>query len=265
MALEKELADLHQKESALIFTSCYVANDTTLTTLGKMLPGCVYFSDSGNHNSMVVGIQHSKAKKEIFRHNDPEHLEELLKKYDPLQPKVVAFESVHSMTGAICPLEEMIDVSRRYNALTFIDEVHAVGLYGNRGAGIGERDGLLQGLDVITGTLGKAFGTGGGYIAGSAKLVDMVRSYGAGFIFTTSMAPLQAVAARRSIQILKSEEGRRLRSKHQSVVRGLRQDLLDAGIPVLMCPSHIIPIHVSLSFLHMCIKMCIAPFTHTCR
>eukprot|EP00731_Ephydatia_muelleri_P002417 Em0001g2417a len=244
VALERELADLHRKESALIFSSCYVANDTALTTLGKMIPNCVIFSDQGNHNSMVVGMIHSGAKKEVFRHNDPLHLEELLRKYDPAHPKIVAFESVHSMTGAICPLGEMLDVAHRYNALTFVDEVHAVGLYGERGGGVGERDGEMHRMDVISGTLGKAFGTAGGYIAGSAQLVDMVRSYGAGFIFTTAMPPVQAVAARRSVQVLKSEEGRALRERHQGLVRRLKGSLVEAGLPVIPCPSHIIPLHV---------------------
>ena len=246
VALEKELAALHKKDSALIFSSCYVANDATLTTLGKMLPDCVYFSDAGNHNSMIVGILHSGAKKEIFRHNDPEHLEELLKKYDPLQPKIVAFESVYSMTGDICPMKEICDVAHKYNALTFIDEVHAVGLYGEHGAGVGERDGLMDELDIVTGTLGKAFGTCGGYVAGSEKMVDMVRSYAAGFIFTTAMPPMQAVAARQSVQILKSQEGRELRAKHQESVRSLRNLLQEAGLPVVPSPSHIIPLHVRI-------------------
>jgi len=247
VALEKELATLHKKESALVFSSCYVANDATLTTLGKMLPDCVYFSDEGNHNSMIVGILHSGAAKEIFRHNDPEHLEELLKKYDPMRPKIVAFESVYSMTGAICPMKEICEVAHKYNALTFIDEVHAVGLYGKHGAGVAEREGLMEELDIITGTLGKAFGVAGGYIAGSAKMVDMVRSYAAGFIFTTAMPPMQAVAARQSVQILKSQEGWELRAKHQWNVKRLRNLLQEAGLPVVPSPSHIIPLHVSMN------------------
>lgn len=195
---------------------------------------------------MIVGILHSGAKKEIFRHNDPEHLEELLKKYDPMQPKIVAFESVYSMTGDICPMKEICDVAHKYNALTFIDEVHAVGLYGEHGAGVGERDGLMDKLDIVTGTLGKAFGTCGGYVAGSEKMVDMVRSYAAGFIFTTAMPPMQAVAARQSVQILKSQEGRELRAKHQESVRSLRNLLQEAGLPVVPSPSHIIPLHVRI-------------------
>ena len=246
VALEKELADLHKKDAALIFSSCYVANDASLSTLGKMIPGCVVFSDAANHNSMIVGIRHGKTKKEIFHHNDPEHLESLLSQYDQNVPKIVAFESVYSMSGAIAPIKEICDVAHRYNALTFIDEVHAVGLYGDRGAGVGERDNLMDDLDIISGTLGKAFGVAGGYIAGSSQMIDMVRSYADGFIFTTAMPPMQAVAARKSVQILKSEEGRELRRKHQESVKRLRNSLQDAGLPVVYSPSHIIPLHVRI-------------------
>ena len=243
--LEKEIAKLHQKEAGLIFSSCYVANDATLTTLGKMLPDCVYFSDAGNHNSMVMGIRHSRAKKEIFHHNDPGHLERLLQKYDLDQPKVVAFESVYSMSGNIAPIKEICDVAHQYNALTFIDEVHAVGLYGDHGAGIGEREGLMNELDIVSGTLGKAFGVAGGYIAGSSKLVDMIRSYADGFIFTTAMPPMQAAAARKSIQILASAEGQQMREKHRASVANLRRLLQEARLPAIPSPSHIVPLHVS--------------------
>ena len=243
-ALEREVADLHQKEAGLIFSSCYVANDATLSTVAGMLPKCVIFSDAGNHASMIAGIRHSNVKKEIFRHNDTAHLEELLRKYDPRQPKLVAFESVYSMTGDIGPIKEICQVSRKYNALTFIDEVHAVGLYGENGAGVAERDGLMDQCDIITGTLGKAFGVAGGYIVGSSLLVDMVRSYAAGFIFTTSMPPLLAVAARKSIQILRSPEGQWLRRKHQASVKQLKAAMLAVGLPVLASPSHIVPLHV---------------------
>lgn len=232
----------------MIFSSCYVANDATLSTLCNMLPNCVIFSDAGNHASMIAGIRHSGAKKEIFRHNDVSHLEELLKKYDPLQPKLVAFESVYSMSGDVGPIREICEVSHKYNAITFIDEVHAVGLYGNQGAGVAERDGVMDQCDIITGTLGKAFGVAGGYIAGSSSLVDMIRSYAPGFIFTTSMPPLQAVAALTSIQILRSEEGKALRELHQSSVKGLKSALLAAGLPVISSPSHIIPLHVISSY-----------------
>ncbi|KAK2163346.1 hypothetical protein LSH36_81g04045 [Paralvinella palmiformis] len=242
--LERELADLHQKEAALVFTSCYVANESTLYTLGKMLPGCLIFSDSGNHASMIQGIRHSQCPKYIFRHNDPKHLEEMLQKVDVSLPKIVAFETVHSMTGAVCPLKELCDVAHKYGAITFIDEVHAVGLYGERGAGIGERDGLLHEMDIVSGTLGKAFGNVGGYIAGSGQLIDMIRSYAAGFIFTTSLPPTVLYGAMASIRVLKSEEGRELRQRHQENVTYLRKQLVDAGLPVIHCPSHIIPIHV---------------------
>ena len=211
-----------------------------------MLPDCVIFSDAGNHASMIAGMRHSGAKKEIFRHNDPAHLEQLLQKYDPLRPKLVAFESVYSMSGNIGPIKEICQVSKKYNAITFIDEVHAVGLYGNQGAGVAERDGLLDQCDIVTGTLGKAFGAAGGYIAGSTHLVDMIRSYASGFIFTTAMPPMQAVAALTSIRILRGEEGRELRRHHQAVVKQLRAALTGAGLPVLPSPSHIIPLHVSI-------------------
>ena len=248
--LEQELASLHQKEAGLVFSSCYVANDSTLATVGKMLPNCVYFSDSENHASMIQGIIHSRAKKEVFRHNDYVHLEELLSKYDPMRPKIVAFESVYSMSGDIGPIREICEVAHRYNALTFIDEVHAVGLYGEEGAGVAERDGLMDQCDIITGTLGKAFGVAGGYIVGSSKLVDMVRSYASGFIFTTAIPPMQAAAATKSIQILRGPEGKMLRRKHQAVVKQLRAALVAAQLPVIPSPSHIVPVHVSNERAH---------------
>ncbi|XP_071815667.1 5-aminolevulinate synthase, erythroid-specific, mitochondrial-like [Apostichopus japonicus] len=243
-SLEATVARLHQKEAGLVFTSCFVANDSTLFTLARALPGCEIYSDAGNHASMIQGIRNSKVPKFIFRHNDTEHLEELLKKSDPLTPKIVAFETVHSMTGDISPLKELCDISHKYGALTFVDEVHAVGLYGHHGAGVGERDGCLEDMDIISGTLGKAFGMIGGYIAGSANLVDMVRSYAAGFIFTTSLPPMVLQGAMTSIGVLAGEEGRKLRSRHQEMVKILRTKLLDAGIPAVNMPSHIIPIHV---------------------
>uniref|UniRef100_A0A3Q3M704 5-aminolevulinate synthase n=1 Tax=Mastacembelus armatus TaxID=205130 RepID=A0A3Q3M704_9TELE len=243
--LEQELADLHKKDAALLFTSCFVANDSTLFTLAKMLPGCEIYSDAGNHASMIQGIRNSGAKKFIFRHNDVAHLRELLQKGDPTKPKIVAFETVHSMDGAVCPLEEMCDVAHEFGAITFVDEVHAVGLYGSRGGGIGDRDGVMHKMDIISGTLGKAFGCVGGYIASTSALVDTVRSYAAGFIFTTSLPPMLLAGARQSIQILKGEEGRALRRKHQRNVKLLRQMLMDSGLPVVHCPSHIIPVRVS--------------------
>jgi 5-aminolevulinate synthase len=242
--LERQLALLHDKEAALLFTSCFVANDSTLFTLSKMLPGCLIFSDAGNHASMIHGIKNSGRPKYIFRHNDPAHLEELLSQHDVSTPKIVAFETVHSMTGAICPLEELCDVAHRYGALTFVDEVHAVGLYGERGAGIGEREGAMAEMDIISGTLGKAYGNVGGYVAGSANLIDTVRSYASGFIFTTSLPPTVLYGALASIKVLKSEEGRELRQQHQDKVNYLRSHLMDAGLPVVNCPSHIIPIKV---------------------
>ncbi|CAJ1084866.1 -aminolevulinate synthase%2C nonspecific, mitochondrial-like isoform X1 [Xyrichtys novacula] len=243
--LEHELADLHGKDAALLFTSCFVANDSTLFTLAKMLPGCEIYSDAGNHASMIQGIRNSGVKKFIFRHNDVSHLKELLEKSNPSTPKIVAFETVHSMDGAVCPLEEMCDIAHQFGAITFVDEVHAVGLYGSRGGGIGDRDRIMHKMDVISGTLGKAFGCVGGYIASTSALVDTVRSYAAGFIFTTSLPPMLLAGARESIKILKSEEGRVLRRKHQRSVKLLRQMLMDSGLPVVHCPSHIIPVQVS--------------------
>ncbi|XP_053152705.1 5-aminolevulinate synthase, erythroid-specific, mitochondrial isoform X2 [Hemicordylus capensis] len=242
--LEQELASLHNKDAALLFSSCYVANDSTLFTLARMLPGCEIFSDAGNHASMIQGIRNSGVPKHVFRHNDPQHLEELLSKAELSTPKIVAFETVHSMDGAICPLEEMCDVAHRYGAITFVDEVHAVGLYGAHGAGVGERDGVMGKIDIVSGTLGKAFGCVGGYVASTASLIDTVRSYAAGFIFTTSLPPMMLAGALESVRILKSPEGQVLRRAHQRNVKHMRQLLMDAGLPVISCPSHIIPIRV---------------------
>ncbi|XP_037946201.1 5-aminolevulinate synthase, erythroid-specific, mitochondrial [Teleopsis dalmanni] len=242
--LEKQLAVLHQKEAALLFTSCFVANDSTLFTLAKMLPNCHIFSDAGNHASMIQGIRNSGVPKHIYRHNDVAHLEKMLQSVDYDIPKIVAFETVHSMTGAIAPLEELCDVAHSYGAITFIDEVHAVGLYGAHGAGIGEREELLHKMDIISGTLGKAFGNIGGYIAGTSNLVDMIRSYAAGFIFTTSLPPTVVRGAMESVKILASEEGRNLRALHQKNVNYLRSRLLYEGFPVEKSESHIIPIRI---------------------
>jgi 5-aminolevulinate synthase len=244
-ALEQELASLHGKDSALIFTSCFVANETTLYTLGSRLPkDSVIFSDAGNHASMIHGIRTSGARKRIFRHNDVEHLKELIVDESTNTAKVVAFETVHSMTGDVCPLKELLDVTQDHGGLSFVDEVHAVGLYGKHGAGVAERDGVMHRIDAITGTLGKAFANVGGYLVGSQDLVDAIRSYGAGFIFTTSLPPATLAAARRSIQILRSPEGEGLRTQHQAQVAYLRNSLLQAGLPVTSCKSHIIPVHV---------------------
>ena len=244
-ALEAGIADLHRKDAALLFTSCYNANDTALTVLGNELPNLIYFSDSGNHRSMIEGIRHSGAKKVIFRHNDVDHLEELLQKADPAAPKVVAFESVYSMAGTISPLKRMCDVAHKYGALTFVDEVHAVGLYGSRGAGVGEEIGAASDIDIVSGTLGKAFGVHGGYIAGGRNLVDAVRSYGAGFIFTTALPPMNVAAALASIQILSGDEGRELRAGHRRAVGVAKTKLTEAGIPIGAVPSHIIPVQVN--------------------
>lgn len=242
--LEKRLAQLHEKEGALLFTSCFVANDSTLFTLAKALPGCHIFSDAGNHASMIMGIKNSGVPKHIFRHNDPAHLRELLSKVDKSLPKIVAFETVHSMTGAICPLEELCDIAHEFGALTFVDEVHAVGLYGAHGAGVGEREGLLHKMDIVSGTLGKAFGNVGGYIASTSLLIDMVRSYAAGFIFTTSLPPTVLCGALKAVEILASDEGRELRARHQDNVRYLRTKLQQEGFPVEHTPSHIIPVKI---------------------
>ncbi|XP_076468796.1 5-aminolevulinate synthase, erythroid-specific, mitochondrial-like [Babylonia areolata] len=252
--LEGLVAQLHQKEAGLVFTSCYVANDTTLFTLGKALPGMHYFSDAGNHASMIQGIRNSGAKKHIFRHNDPEHLESLLKSVDPSIPKIVAFETVHSMDGSICPTNELCDVAHKYGALTFVDEVHAVGLYGDHGAGVGEQDNCLHKMDIISGTLGKAFGNMGGYIVGSEKLVDMIRSYGSGFIFTTALPPTVLAGCVASIKVLASEEGRELRRKQRANVSYIREKLVEAGIPAMHSPSHIIPIHVGDAAVSMALS-----------
>ncbi|XP_003694972.1 5-aminolevulinate synthase, erythroid-specific, mitochondrial [Apis florea] len=242
--LEKRLASLHQKEAGLLFTSCFVANDSTLYTLAKLLPHCHIFSDAGNHASMIQGIRNSGVPKHIFRHNDVQHLEELLSKVDKNIPKIVAFETVHSMTGDICPLEDLCDIAHKYNALTFVDEVHAVGLYGYSGAGIGERDWVLHKMDIISGTLGKAFGNVGGYIVGSAKLIDIIRSYAAGFIFTTSLPPTVLYGALTAIEILASDEGRLLRANHQKNVAYMKSILTTANLPLEQSPSHIIPIKI---------------------
>lgn len=242
--LEKRLASLHQKEAGLLFTSCFVANDSTLYTLAKLLPGCHIYSDAGNHASMIQGIRNSRVPKHIFNHNDVQHLELLLSQVDKRIPKIVAFETVHSMTGDICPLQELCDVAHKYGALTFVDEVHAVGLYGYSGAGIGERDWVLHKMDIISGTLGKAFGNVGGYIVGSTKLIDMIRSYATGFIFTTSLPPTVLYGALAAVEILASDEGRALRSKHQQNVAYMKSILTSAGLPLEPSPSHIIPIKI---------------------
>lgn len=242
--LESDLAKLHQKDAALLFTSCYVANDTTLFTLGKLIPGVHIISDEGNHASMIQGIKNCGATKHIFRHNDVYHLRQVLQKVPRATPKIVAFETVHSMTGDISPIEEICDLAHEFGAITFVDEVHAVGLYGEHGAGVGEQRNILHKMDIISGTLGKAFGNIGGYIASSSSLVDFVRSYGSGFIFTTSLPPTVLCGARASIAVLASDEGRSLRRRHQEIVHYCRESLRSERLPVIDSESHIIPVHV---------------------
>ena len=240
--LERELADLHGKQAALLFTSGYVSNWAALGTLAARLPNCVVLSDAQNHASMIEGIRHSRAERQIFRHNDPEHLNQLLSAIDPSRPKLVAFESVYSMDGDIGPIREIVEVSEAHGAMTYLDEVHGVGLYGPRGAGVAEREGLMDRITVIEGTLGKAFGVMGGYIAASTALCDWVRSYASGFIFTTALPPAVAAGACASVRHLKSSEMERAR--HQDRVSRVRWRLDMAGIPHMPNDSHIIPVMV---------------------
>ena len=241
-ALERELAALHEKQAALIFTSGYVANETTLQTLGALLPGCELYSDALNHASMIAGIRHSGAVRRIFRHNDVAHLEELLAGADPSTPKIVAFESVYSMDGDVSPIGEICDVAHRHGALTYLDEVHAVGMYGARGAGVAERDGALGEVDIVQGTLAKAFGVVGGYIASTAATVDFVRSCGTGFIFTTSLPPAIAAAALASVRHVSAHPD--LRVRHQERAASLKRKLAVAGLPVMDSATHIVPVFV---------------------
>jgi 5-aminolevulinate synthase len=242
LLLEQELADLHGKEAALLFTSGYVSNWAALSTLGSRLPGAVILSDAGNHASMIEGIRHSRADKVIWRHNDVEDLDRKLAAVGPHRPKIVAFESVYSMDGDICPMAEIVEVAEKHGALTYLDEVHAVGLYGPRGGGISEREGLADRIDLIEGTLGKAYGVVGGYITGSAAMCDFVRSFASGFIFTTALPPAVAAAARASIRHLKISEIERQKQRRQ--VAKLRAELDRIGIPHMMNDSHIIPVMI---------------------
>ena len=240
--LESELADLHGKEAALLFTSAYVANDATISTLLRLVPDTVVFSDEKNHASMIEGIRHGRCEKHIFRHNDVADLEARLKKFSRSTPKIIAFESVYSMDGHIAPIAEICDLAERYGALTYLDEVHAVGLYGHRGGGIAERDGVMDRVDIINGTLAKGFGVMGGYIAGSRDLCDTIRSFASGFIFTTSLAPAIAAGALASIRHLKTSTLERTR--HQERVRSLKRSLEAKRLPVMDNPSHIVPVKV---------------------
>jgi len=240
--LERELADLHGKEAALLFTSGYVSNWASLSTLGAQIPGCVIFSDEGNHASMIEGIRHSKAERRIFRHNDPADLDRHLSEFGPERPKIVAFESVYSMDGDIAPIADILDVAEKHGAMTYLDEVHAVGMYGPRGGGIAEREGLMDRVTLIEGTLGKAFGAVGGYITGSAALVDFIRSFASGFIFTTALPPHVAAGALASVRHLKESEIER--AAHRDRVRKVRARLDAIGIPTLPNPSHIVPVMV---------------------
>ena len=240
--LEQELADLHNKKAGLIFTSGYVANLTTLSTIGRMLPNCVIVSDEMNHNSMIAGIQHSRSEKKIFKHNDLQDLEAKLKEIGTNRPILIAFESVYSMDGDIAPIKQFLDLADKYNALTFIDEVHAVGLYGERGAGVAEREGLMDRIDIIQGTLAKGFGVVGGYIAGSEALCDFIRSYGDGFIFSTSLPPAVAAGALASVRYVK--EHNELRVQHQERAARLKERFIDSRIPVMPSITHIVPVLV---------------------
>ena len=240
--LEAELSDLHGKEAALLFTSAYIANDATLSTLPKLFPGLIIYSDALNHASMIEGVRRNGGAKRIFRHNDLDHLRELLMADDPAAPKVIAFESIYSMDGDFGPIKEICDLADEFNALTYIDEVHAVGMYGPRGGGVAERDGLMGRIDIINGTLAKAYGVMGGYIAASAKMCDAVRSYAPGFIFTTSLPPAVAAGAAASVAYLKTAP--ELREKHQEQARALKLRLKGMGLPIIDHGSHIVPVMV---------------------
>ena len=240
--LEAELADLHQKEAALLFTSAYIANDATLSTLPKLFPGLIIYSDELNHASMIEGIRRNGGAKRIFKHNDLADLRAKLEADDPAAPKLIAFESIYSMDGDFGPIEELCDLADEFGALTYLDEVHAVGMYGPRGGGVAERDGLLDRIDIINGTLGKAFGVHGGYIAASAKMCDAVRSYAPGFIFTTSLPPVVAAGAAASVRHLKTDEA--LRDLHQERAAVLKLRLKGMGLPIIDHGSHIVPVIV---------------------
>ena len=240
--LEEELSDLHGKEAALLFTSAYIANDATLSTLPKLFPGLIIYSDALNHASMIEGVRRNGGAKRIFRHNDVDHLRALMAADDPAAPKLIAFESIYSMDGDFGPIEAICDIADEFGALTYIDEVHAVGMYGPRGAGVSERDRLMHRLDIINGTLAKAYGVMGGYIAASAKMCDAIRSYAPGFIFTTSLPPAVAAGAAASVAYLKTAP--ELREKHQQQAKVLKLRLKGLGLPIIDHGSHIVPVIV---------------------
>ena len=240
--LEAELADLHGKQAALLFTSGYVSNEAALSTLGKLLPGCVIFSDELNHASMIAGIRNSGCEKRVFRHNDLDHLEELLAAEDPDTPKLIAFESVYSMDGDIAPIGAICDLADKYGALTYLDEVHAVGMYGDHGGGISERDAVADRVTIIEGTLGKAFGVMGGYVAADKNIIDCIRSYAPGFIFTTSLSPVLVAGALASVRHLKQSNEERL--AQQAGAASLKARFRDAGLPVMDSVTHIVPLLV---------------------
>jgi 5-aminolevulinate synthase len=240
--LEAELADLHGKQGALLFTSGYISNEATLATLGKILPGCIIFSDELNHASMIAGIRNSGCEKRVWRHNDLAHLEELLAAEDPEAPKLIAFESVYSMDGDVAPIHAICDLADKYNALTYCDEVHAVGMYGPRGGGISDRDEAAHRITIIEGTLGKAFGVMGGYIAADKVIVDVIRSYAPGFIFTTSLSPVLVAGVLASVRHLKASSAER--DAQQAAAAYLKQSLADAGLPVMNSTTHIVPLMV---------------------
>ena len=240
--LERELADLHRKDAALVFTSGYVSNETGISTLARLMPNCLILSDAHNHNSMIEGVRQAHCEKQIFRHNDMAHLEQLLAVADPLRPKLIVFESLYSMDGDVAPAAQICDLAARYGAMTYVDEVHAVGMYGARGAGIAERDGVMDRIEVVEGTLAKAFGCLGGYIAGSSTLIDAVRSYAPGFIFTTALPPSVCAAATAAIRHLKVSNWER--ERHQERAARTKAVLTAATLPVMTSPTHIVPVFV---------------------
>ena len=240
--LERELADLHGKEAALVFTSGYVSNETGIATLARLMPNCLILSDAWNHNSMIEGVRQAHCEKQIFRHNDMGHLEQLLAATGPLRPKLIVFESLYSMDGDVAPVQQICDLAARYDAMTYIDEVHAVGMYGPRGGGIAEREKVMDRIDVIEGTLAKAFGCLGGYIAASSTLIDAVRSYAPGFIFTTALPPSVCAAATAAIRHLKSSSWER--ERHQERAARTRAVLAAAALPVMISTTHIVPVFV---------------------